>query len=266
MRRGRARRASSVFLISPVPDINQAAPDSCFFFRNVRRRHERAADSRCCPHNIAGPRGFVRQTHKAALVRLPSPRRASSLVCSLHGFVFPYASGMLSSRPRREGQQRELRASVRRRVAAGSSSTHAAVDQRLVTPPSTPRKHGCDHSPESAPHSRSHHGSPEAPVPSPQRSSPTLRPRRERPASLAAVVKAQKPLPKVACPWCWMAPPVDHHPEACSEKQKPDRSGSVIGVSTRRSCASLTQAIHLLCVCLIVRTCLATCSGLSCRV
>jgi hypothetical protein len=44
-------------------------------FRNVRRPRGRAADSRCCPHNIVGLCGFVRRIHKAALVRLP-PRRA----------------------------------------------------------------------------------------------------------------------------------------------------------------------------------------------
>ena len=40
-------------------------------------------------------------------------------------------------------------------------------------------------------------------------------------------------------------------------------SGSLIGVSTRLSRDSLTQAIHLLCVRLIVCTCSVVCSGLS---
>ena len=54
-------------------------------FRDERRRHGRAVDSRCCAHNTPGSCGFVRYTQEAALVRLP-PLRAPIWVaasCSL---------------------------------------------------------------------------------------------------------------------------------------------------------------------------------------
>ena len=81
-------------------------------FRNVRRPRGRAADSRCCPHNIVCSCGFVRRIHEAALVRLPPLRAPIWVAASCSLCANPSLRRWLARRMDRQCSQGEFEARV----------------------------------------------------------------------------------------------------------------------------------------------------------